>query len=59
MKAKTASPEMMRSMRRIASALMADPSLVRDEMRLAALIRDQLEVDAKIARIPACLREER
>jgi hypothetical protein len=44
---------------RVAAAVASDPSLARDEARLAALIRDELEVESRIARIPACLRDDR
>jgi hypothetical protein len=59
MRANAASREVMRSARRIALALAADPALGRDEMRLTALIYDELEVGVKISRIPACLRDDR
>jgi hypothetical protein len=59
MKATMVSPEIARTARRIASALASDPSLGRDEDRLAALIRDELEVVSKLSRIPSCLRDHR
>jgi hypothetical protein len=58
MDAKRTSPVAWRSARRIAAALAVDPSLGRDEARLADVICRELEVEAKIARIPACLRDD-
>lgn len=59
MDAKALPEEIVRSAHRIASALTSDPSLGHDEVRLAGLIRNELEVVSKLSRIPACLRDDR
>jgi hypothetical protein len=51
--------DMARSAHRIALAVTSDPALGRDEVRLAALIREELDTGAKLSRIPACLRDDR
>jgi hypothetical protein len=58
MSATPPSPEIVRVASRIRAALASDPSLAVDELRLAALIRDELRVESKFGRIPASLRDK-
>jgi hypothetical protein len=53
------SSQIVRVAVRIKAALAVDPSLAVDEVRIAALIRDELKIDSKFGRIPASLRGER
>jgi hypothetical protein len=50
--------EIVRVALRIKAALAADPSLALDELRIAALIRDELKIESKFGRIPASLRDQ-
>lgn len=59
MTATSPSSEIARVALRIKAALAADPSLAVDELRIAALIRDGLNIESKFGRIPASLRAER
>jgi hypothetical protein len=58
MSANPPSAEIVRVAARIKAALACDPSLAVDELRLAALIRDELRIDSKFVRIPASLRDK-
>jgi hypothetical protein len=52
-------PQVIHAARRIAAALIADPALARDEMRLATFIGTELQPGPRLSRIPACLRDDR